>query len=59
MKQSAVEWLEENLISEPYSESDFKYNSECWNQAKEMEKEQLKEMYLKGIKNYDPNFKNK
>jgi hypothetical protein len=28
-------------------------------QAKEMEKEQLKEMYLKGIENYDPTFKKK
>jgi hypothetical protein len=26
-------------------------------QAKEMEKQQLKEMYLKGIENYDPTFK--
>lgn len=27
-------------------------------QALEMEKQQLKEMYLKGIENYDPTFKN-
>lgn len=28
-------------------------------QAKAMEKEQMKEMYLKGIENYDPTFKRK
>jgi hypothetical protein len=27
--------------------------------AKEMERQQLKEMYLKGIENYDPTFKQK
>lgn len=27
------------------------------NEAKEMEKQQMKEMYLKGIENYDPTFK--
>jgi len=27
--------------------------------AKQMEREQLKEMYLKGIENYDPTFKRK
>ena len=28
-------------------------------QALEMEKEQMKKMYLKGIENYDPTFKKK
>lgn len=41
MKQTAVEWLLENLNSEPYNEEDFKYNSECWDKAKAMEKEQM------------------
>lgn len=41
MKQTAVEWLLENLNSEPYSEKEFKYNSDCWNKALEMEKEQI------------------
>jgi hypothetical protein len=41
MKQTAVEWLLENLNSEPYSESDFKHNKECWDEAKEMEKQQI------------------
>jgi hypothetical protein len=40
MRQTAVEWLLENLISEPHSEKDFKYNSECWEKALEMEEEQ-------------------
>jgi len=38
---TAVEWLLENLISEPYSEADFQHNFECWDQAKEMEKQQI------------------
>ena len=46
MKQTAVEWLLENLISEPHSEEDFKYNSECWDKAKEMEKEQIMNAWL-------------
>ena len=41
MKQTAVEWLLNNLISEPYSEADFKHNKECWNKAEEMEDEQM------------------
>jgi len=38
---TAVEWLLENLISEPYSEADFQHNFECWDQAKEIEKQQI------------------
>jgi hypothetical protein len=41
MKQTAVEWLLENLNSEPYSEKEFKYNSDCWDKALEMEKQQI------------------
>ena len=41
MKQTAVEWLLENLNSEPYSEEEFNYNSDCWDKAIEMEKEQM------------------
>jgi len=33
-----IEYLEENLISEPYSENDFKHNKDCWNKAENMEK---------------------
>ena len=41
---TAVEWLLENLISEPYSEEDFKYNSECWDKAQEMERERTSKL---------------
>jgi hypothetical protein len=41
MKQTAVEWLLENLNSEPYSEEEFNYNRDCWDKALEMEKKQL------------------
>ena len=48
MKQTAVEWLLENLNSEPYSEKEFKYNSDCWDKAKEMEEIDLHLEYMKG-----------
>jgi hypothetical protein len=35
---TAIEYLEENLISEPYSENEFKHNKECWNKAESLEK---------------------
>jgi len=49
MKQTAVEWLLENLNSEPYSEEEFNYNRDCWDKALEMEKEQLCYFYIKGV----------
>ena len=49
MKQTAVEWLLENLISEPHFEKDFNYNSRCWEKAKEMEKEQIIDAWDNGI----------
>ena len=39
--KTAVEWLLENLNSEPYSEEEFNYNSDCWDKAIEMEKQQI------------------
>jgi hypothetical protein len=36
--KTAVEWLVDNLLSEPWAEEHFKHNSECWDKAKEMEK---------------------
>jgi len=39
--KTAVEWLEDNLISEPWTEEHFKHNSECWDKAKEMFEEQV------------------
>jgi hypothetical protein len=49
MTKPIVKWLLNNLISEPYSESDFKHNQECWDKAEEMEKkEKLKNQLFFG-----------
>jgi hypothetical protein len=45
MEQTAIEWLEDNLISEPWVEEHFKHNSECWDKAKEMERQQIIDAY--------------
>jgi hypothetical protein len=50
MKQTAVEWLLENLNSEPYSEEEFNYNRDCWDKAIEMEKQQSHSEYMRGWK---------
>ena len=50
MKETAVEWLLENLNSEPYSEKEFNYNSDCWDKAIEMEKEEMHSEYMRGWK---------
>jgi hypothetical protein len=52
---TAVEWLLENLNSEPYSEEEFNYNRDCWDKAKEMEKEQIKEAWLNSLTKGDFN----
>ena len=52
---TAIEWLLVRINDEYL----YKYYSKEIEQAKEMEKQQMKEMYLKGIENYDPTFKNK
>lgn len=48
MKQTTVQWLEDNLIFEPWEEEHFKYNKKCWCKAKEMEKEQIIDAYKYG-----------
>ena len=45
MKQTAVEWLDSNLIHSPYSQEDFNHNYKVFEQAKEMDKEQKIEAY--------------
>jgi hypothetical protein len=55
MEQSAVEWLEDNLISEPWAEQHFKHNSECWDKAKEMEKKQIMDAYEQGYRDGETN----
>lgn len=48
---TAVTWLLGNLISEPYTEADFKYNAECWDKAEEMEQQQIIDTYVSGYTN--------
>jgi phage tail tape-measure protein len=52
-QQTAVDWLIQELSKRDIDA----LVRELYKQAKEMEKEQMKEMYLKGIENYDPTFK--
>lgn len=64
---TAIEWLNDKIL-----ELDVKFDmtlisrtnywikrKEIIEQAKKMESQQMKEMYLKGIENYDPTFKRK
>jgi len=39
--KTAVDWLEDNLIGNPFSEKDFTHNVNMFKKAKEMEKEQI------------------
>lgn len=61
-KQTAVEWLIEKLEGD-YSKIAILIGLKEYNtiikQAKAMEKEQMMNMYLRGIENYDPTFKRK
>jgi hypothetical protein len=51
VKQTALQWFLDKL---PHSiETQF---SKQIQQALQMEREQMKEVYVKGIKNYDPTF---
>ena len=45
MKQTAVEWLYDNLLFAPISRQDVKYNERKFEQAKEMEKQQIIDSY--------------
>jgi hypothetical protein len=51
-KQTAVEWLLDNLNFEPYDEEEFISNNKIWEQAKQMEKEQIKNAFDKGYSYY-------
>jgi hypothetical protein len=44
----AVEWLEDNLIPEPWAEEHFKHNSECWDKANKMFEEQIEKAFDNG-----------
>jgi hypothetical protein len=50
-KQTAVQWLEDNLNFEPYDEEEFISNNKIWEQAKKMEQEQIKDAWLCGQTN--------
>lgn len=52
-KQSSVEWLAEMIVKMGY------VSTEILEQAKAMHNTEMKEMYLKGIENYDLTFKRK
>lgn len=56
---SAVEWFNQQLVDRQNGKGDSRSWEEILQQAKEIEQKNLKEMYLKGIENYDPTFKNK
>ena len=47
-KQTAVDWLDSNLIHAPHSQEDFTHNYRVFEQAKAMQKEQNAEAYKKG-----------
>ena len=47
--QTAIDWLEDNLIGNPHSEEDFKHNINIWGQSKQMEKEQIKRAFEFGV----------
>jgi hypothetical protein len=67
MEMTALKWLEENLLSEPYSELDFNHNQRVWEQAKEMEMQQIvmasasayEDMFGNGGMEYGENYYNK
>ena len=52
--KSAVQWLKQQYI-----ERGETLPSGVFQEALEMEQQQMKEMYLRGIENYDPTFKRK
>ena len=65
MKQTVVDWLEDNLIGNPFSTEDFDHNVNMFKKAKEMEKKQivdacnsnLKGLLTNGIDYYKDTFR--
>lgn len=51
MKQTALKWLEDNLIGNPFNEKDFEHNRNLFRRAKEMEKVQILFAYGDGQQN--------
>jgi hypothetical protein len=55
---TAVEWLEDTLIGNPFSEKDFAHNVNVFKQAKAMEKHQIMSAYdLGNLNQYNKIFK--
>ena len=54
-KQSSIDWLVEE-INKQKAWAEPSRLEPIIEKAKAMHKEEMKEMYLKGIKNYDPKF---
>jgi hypothetical protein len=48
MKQTAVDWLEDNLIGNPFSAEDFAHNVKIFKKAKEMMEDQIKMAFVDG-----------
>jgi len=46
---TALEWLEDNLIFVAWAEEHFIHNKKCWEQAKQMEMNQLEKFYHHGM----------
>ena len=57
-KMTAVEWVFDKMSNVAAGNSSLN-TEEILEKGREMEREQLKEIYLKGIENYDPTFKRK
>ena len=57
-KMTAVEWVFDKMLDIAAGNSSLT-TQEILEKGREMEREQLKEIYLKGIENYDPTFKRK
>lgn len=55
---TAVEWVFDKMLDIAAGNSSLT-TQEILEKGREMERERLKEMYLKGIENYDPTFKRK
>jgi len=59
MKKTAVEWLKDQIEcfgNKHELQMSWATLDELFEQALEMEREQMKEVYVKGIKNYDPTY---
>jgi hypothetical protein len=48
-KETAIEWLNSNLIHIPYTQKDFAHNVKIIEKAKVMHKEQISRGYQEGL----------